>query len=63
METSVTENEMVELVDFGLVSDSNIVYPALRHEVALGEKFIEIGSSVLIKYHYSSLLRALCCRR
>ncbi len=61
METRVTENEMVELVRFRFLDGFGHCLSAVRHEVALGQKIVEIDSIILRIVIMSIVASALCC--
>ena len=61
METRVTENEMVELVRFWFLDGFGHCLSAVRHEVALGQKIVEIDSIILRIVIMNIVASALCC--
>ena len=61
METRVTENEMVEFVRFRFLDGFGHCLSAVRHEVALGQKIVEIDSIILRIVIMSIVASALCC--
>ena len=63
METRVTENEMVEFVRFRFLDGFGHCLSVVRHEVALGQKIVEIDSIILRIVIMSIVASALCCAR